>query len=185
MPLKAAEIRASQPRKNAYKMADERGLFLLIQPSGARLWRLKYRFRGYEKKLNLGKYPEIGLAEARERRDEARRLIASGIDPAVARKQAALEAAMSQATTFRVVADEYIEKMAWEGKSASTLVKMRWFNTELPLQRMFRSNRTASDSPWYATVRPHTLKGVPLNSPVMSDQTSNFTPPPRAASSHN
>ncbi|WBX82861.1 tyrosine-type recombinase/integrase [Sphingosinicella microcystinivorans] len=127
MSLKAAEIRASQPRKNAYKMADERGLFLLIQPSGARLWRLKYRFRGYEKKLNLGKYPEIGLAEARERRDEARRLLASGIDPAVARKQAALEAAMSQATTFRVVADEYIEKMACEGKADSTLVKMRWF----------------------------------------------------------
>jgi len=131
MPLKAAEIRASQPRKNAYKMADERGLFLLIQPSGARLWRLKYRFRGYEKKLSLGKYPKIGLAEARERRDEARRLIASGIDPAVARKQAELEAAMSQATTFRVVADEYIEKMACEGKPASTLVKMRWFRDVL------------------------------------------------------
>ncbi|WP_424141354.1 Arm DNA-binding domain-containing protein [Sphingosinicella soli] len=57
MSLKAAEIRASQPRKNAYKMADERGLFLLIQPSGARLWRLKYRFRGYEKNRHSANWP--------------------------------------------------------------------------------------------------------------------------------
>jgi integrase len=127
MTLNIAEIRASQPRATPYKMADERGLFLLVQPSGARLWRLKYRFRGIEKKLALGRYPDISLKEARLKCDEARRMLSEGIDPAAVRKQAALEASLSAASTFATVAEEYIEKMEREEKAAATLKKARWF----------------------------------------------------------
>jgi integrase len=126
MTLNIAEIRASQPRAKPYKLTDEKGLFLLIQPSGARLWRFKFRFRGIEKKMALGQYPEISLKMAREKRDEARRMLADGIDPVASKKQAALEAAISAANTFRTVADEYIEKMEREGKAAATMRKTRF-----------------------------------------------------------
>jgi integrase len=133
MTLNIAEIRASQPRAKPYKLADEKGLFLLIQPSGARLWRLKFRFRGVEKKMALGQYPEISLKTAREKRDEARRLLAEGVDPVASKKQAELEAAIGAANTFRTIADEYIEKMEREGKSPATLRKARWFRDLLEL----------------------------------------------------
>lgn len=127
MALNVAEIRALRPKTTPFKLADERGLFLLVQPSGAKLWRLKYRFRGVEKKLSLGQFPDVTLKEARQRCDDARRMIADGVDPAFARKQAALEAALSTATTFRFVADEYIDKMEREAKALATLTKARWF----------------------------------------------------------
>ncbi len=127
MAIKALEISRLQPRSTAYKVADDHGLYLQVQPSGARLWRLKFRFRGVEKKLALGKYPEVSLKEARVKRDEARRLLANGIDPAAAKRQAAIEASISAATTFKLVADEFIEKMEREGKKAATIKKARWF----------------------------------------------------------
>ena len=82
------------------------------------MWRLKFRFRGVEKKLSLGKYPEISLKDARERRDDARRMLANGVDPAAAKRQAIIEATIGAATTFNRVADEFIEKMEreWEGR---------------------------------------------------------------------
>lgn len=127
MAIKALEISRLQPRTTAYKVADEHGLYLQVQPSGARLWRLKFRFRGIEKKLALGQYPEVSLKEARAKRDEARRLLASGVDPAAAKRHAAIEATISAATTFKLVADEFIEKMEREGKKAVTIKKARWF----------------------------------------------------------
>ena len=78
-------IRNAKPEAKPYKMFAERGLFLLIQPSGGKLWRLKYRHLGKEKKLSLGRYPDVSLKRARERRDEARVLLADGIDPAEAK----------------------------------------------------------------------------------------------------
>lgn len=68
------------------KLSDERGLFLLLTPAGGKLWRLKYRFGGREKLLALGAYPDVSLSQARDRRDEARKLVASGIDPAAQRR---------------------------------------------------------------------------------------------------
>ncbi len=108
-------------------MADGQGLFLLVQPSGARLWRLKYRFRGLEKKLSLGQYPEVSLKEARIRCEEARRQIRDGIDPLAEKQRARIEAALSRQTTFRGVADEYIEKMLVEDRAPATIKKARWF----------------------------------------------------------
>jgi len=79
-------IRSAKPREKPYKLFDERGLFVLITPAGARWWRLKFRVSGKEKLLSLGVYPDVTLKLARERRDELRRQLASGVDPSVKRK---------------------------------------------------------------------------------------------------
>ena len=74
MALKDLEIRAFRPASRIYGRADERGLYVEVTPNGAKHWRLKYRFAGKERRIAFGPYPEVGLAEARQRRDEARRL---------------------------------------------------------------------------------------------------------------
>ena len=120
MPLTDTAVRAAKPGSRALKLTDGDGLHLLIQPTGAKLWRLAYRFGGKQKTLALGAYCSAGskdvivsLALARERRAEARRLIASGIDPSEARK-AEKRAATVDVITFRVVADEWLAKMRRE-----------------------------------------------------------------------
>lgn len=125
--LTTIQINALKPREKPYKVADGKGLYVLVNPNGSLLWRVKFRFHGIEKKMALGRYPDVGLKEARERRDEAREQLESGVDPVAARTQARVEAEIAARTTFRVVADEFIEKMELEGKAASTLKKARWF----------------------------------------------------------
>ncbi len=78
--LSDVKIRNAKPQEKPYKLTDEKGLYVLAHPNGSKYWRLKYRFLGNEKTLALGVYPDVGLKDARERRDEARRLIANGID---------------------------------------------------------------------------------------------------------
>ncbi len=84
--LSDTRVRTAKARERPYKLFDERGLFLLVTPAGGRLWRLRYRMAGVEKLLALGVYPDVPLKRAREKRDEARRLIADGIDPNAQRK---------------------------------------------------------------------------------------------------
>ena len=84
--LSDAKIRAIRPKTKPFKQSDFDGLYLLINPSGSKLWRFKYRWHGKEKLLALGKYPDVSLAQARRLRDEARRQVASGDDPAALRK---------------------------------------------------------------------------------------------------
>ena len=86
MPLTDAAIRNAKLQEKPYKLFDGGGLFVLATPAGGKWWRLKYRFGGKEKQLSLGKYPLVTLDEARARRDEAKRLLANGIDPSDARK---------------------------------------------------------------------------------------------------
>ena len=81
MALTDVTIRNAKPGVKAVKLADGGGMFLLVTPAGGKLWRLKYRIDGREKLLAMGAYPEIGLGEARRRREEARELIALGKDP--------------------------------------------------------------------------------------------------------
>jgi hypothetical protein len=107
-------------------LADEKGLFLLINPSGSKLWRFKYRFAGKEKKLALGAYPAVSLKDARRRSEEARSRVANGNDPAIEKKKAKVAAALSAATTFKAVADEYIDKTEREGRAEATVSKSRW-----------------------------------------------------------
>lgn len=84
--LTDAKIRDALPVERPAKMFDGGGLFLLIPPSGSKWWRLKYRFRRRENQLSLGVYPQVGLTDARERRDAVRKLLADGIDPSEYRK---------------------------------------------------------------------------------------------------
>lgn len=81
MPLSDTAIRAAKAKDKPYKLPDEKGLFLLIQPNGSKYWRQKYRYQGKEKMLAHGVYPDTGLKEARAKRDEARKLLAGGHDP--------------------------------------------------------------------------------------------------------
>lgn len=126
MPLTDTIIRSLTPGPKPIKKADEKGLFLLVQPSGGKLWRLKYRIGGKEKKLGLGRYPDVSLKEARKRRDEARQKLAAGIDPGEEKKASITQASLATASSFGVVANEYLEKVAKEGREAVTIKKSRW-----------------------------------------------------------
>ena len=104
MELTNIAIQAAKPRQKAYKLYDEKGLFLLITPTGAQLWRFKYMFGGREKLLAVGRYPDTSLALARKNRDAARALLAEGIDPNAKRKADRLDLA----NTFEDVAREWL-----------------------------------------------------------------------------
>jgi integrase len=99
-------------------MGDAFGLFVLIQPSGGKLWRFKYRFDGREKKLAIGTYPVIGLAEARRRRDQARELLAAGKDPSRERQREKLRTQVQAGNTFAAIAEEYCDKRSRDGQKA-------------------------------------------------------------------
>ena len=103
--LSDTRVRGAKPRERPYKLFDERGLYLLVTPTGGRLWRLRYRMGGREKLISLGAYPDVPMKRAREKRDEARRLIADDIDPSAERQ--AKRAALLE--TFEGVAKEWLE----------------------------------------------------------------------------
>ena len=103
-------IRNAKARGKPYKLADEGGVYLLIKPDGARYWRLKYRFAGKEKLLALGVFDEVTLAEARDRRDGAKKLLRDGVDPAADRKARKLQDKHAAANSFRAVADEWMSR---------------------------------------------------------------------------
>lgn len=127
MALTDTAIRNAKPTGKPYKVADSQGLYLLVNPRGSKLWRVKYRMNGVERKLALGSYPEITLAEARAARDAARRQLAHAVDPNVAKRQARIEASIRASNSFATVAEELIEKKTREGLAEPTLEKMRWF----------------------------------------------------------
>lgn len=131
MALTDIDIRNAKPREKPYKMGDSLGLFLLIAPSGGKLWKLKFRFDGKEKKLSLGSYPEVSLAEAREKRANARKALAAGADPALEKRLAKLRRREDTANTFSVIAREFFEKRATDGDKAwspATLQKNEWLH---------------------------------------------------------
>lgn len=126
MALSDAAIRAAKPADTQFKLYDEGGLFLIVKPSGGKLWRLKYRYLGKEQQLSVGRYPEVGLKEARERRDEARRQFASGKNPSLEKKRATVAASVGATNTFAAVAEELIAKREREGLKDVTTEKARW-----------------------------------------------------------
>lgn len=131
MALKDVEIRALKPRDRIYKCTDSRGLYIEVHPSGSKLWRYKYSRLGKEKRIALGRYPEVGLAEARRKRDEARHSLADGIDPLAERKREKLLAVFNGANTFGDVAKEFIDKMVAEGRADTTTGKANWLLEQL------------------------------------------------------
>ncbi len=127
MPLSDLTIKAAKPDpKKDYKLTDGGGLSLIISKSGSKLWRFRYRFVGSEKMLSLGTYPQVTLREARDRRDEAKKLVASGLDPSLDRKRQAVAASIQANNTFKGGAREYIEKLEAEGMAAATQKKTYW-----------------------------------------------------------
>ena len=110
MLLTDTAVRNAKPGAKPAKMFDERGLFLLVTPTGGKWWRLRYRFDGKEKLLSLGVYPDVGLKVARARRDEARKLVADGIDPGEHRKATKAAKGDRAANSFEVVGREWFAK---------------------------------------------------------------------------
>ena len=109
MPLTDTKVRSLKGKDVQYKVSDGEGLYLLVPPTGARLWRFAYRFSGKQKSLALGKYPETSLRDARARRDDAKTLLLSGKDPAIARKLAKREKTIAEGNTFEAIANEWFE----------------------------------------------------------------------------
>ena len=126
MALTATAINAAKPKAKAYKLADGLGLYLLIAPTGGRLWRMNYRFLGQQKTLSFGSYPDVSLAKAREKRSAAREALAEGLDPSEVRKEEARDAKARSEETFKAIADEWLERLEIEGRATKTLQKMRW-----------------------------------------------------------
>jgi integrase len=108
MPLTDARLRNAKPLAKPYKFADGGGMYLLITPDGARYWRLDYRFAGKRRTLALGVYPALTLSNARVRREEARALLANGVDPSAAKKASKRAQKLAGETTFEAIAREWL-----------------------------------------------------------------------------
>lgn len=107
MALTDVAIKKLKAEGKPIKVADERGLFLLIKPTGAKLWRWKYRFQGKEKLMAIGGYPDVSLAQARDKRDEGRRLLAAGSDPMAQRREARVAMQIAMEDSFEAVARKW------------------------------------------------------------------------------
>lgn len=130
MALSDTAIRNAKPGVKPVRMFDGGGLYLEVTPAGGKLWRLKYRFDGKEKRLALGQYPETGLKDARERREAARKLLANGIDPSAHRKSAEADKARMAANSFEAVALEWhaMKSKKWAKVTADkALVHLRTY----------------------------------------------------------
>jgi integrase len=135
MALTDVAIRKSKPAEKSYKLTDGGGLHLVVTPSGGKLWRLKYRHLGAEKLLSIGPYPTVSLAEARDRREEAKKQILALQDPAQAKKDAKRAVIEAAAQTFGLIAEEHLARLGGKGRAAVTVKKNRWllFDIAAPL----------------------------------------------------
>jgi len=126
MTLTDAKIRNLKPREKPFKTADFYGLYVLTNPSGSKLWRLKYRLMGKERLLAIGAYPAISLLQARKVRDDARAHIAQGYDPNEAKRDKQMLAHQINECSFAKVSENYVAKITKEGRAEATLVKIDW-----------------------------------------------------------
>ncbi len=129
MPLTDLKVKNAKPGPKAIKLSDGEGLQLLVTPAGGKSWKLAYRFDGRQKELTIGPYPVIGLQEARQRRDEAKRQLVDGLDPSEQKRVQKVLRADTMAVTFQLVAAELLEKKRREGKAAQTLAKTAWLHS--------------------------------------------------------
>jgi hypothetical protein len=124
--LSDTKIRNLKPKPRPYKVADAGGLYIFVQPSGSKLWRLKYRFRGRERTMSYGPYPLVSLKEAREKRERDKRLILEGQDPNVRKQLQKRAALVDEGDTFAAFAAALLDKNQREGKANQTLKKKAW-----------------------------------------------------------
>ena len=124
-------IDGARPKAKPYKLSDGSGLHLLVEPNGSKLWRFRYQFDRKEKMMSLGSFPEVSLATARTKRDEARKLVATGTDPSLQKQIAKAAASLEAKNTFGAVAEDYLKELQEKGSAASTMSKNRWLLQEL------------------------------------------------------
>lgn len=125
MPLSDVAIRNLKPAEKTYKVSDSGGLYIEVAPSGGKWWRLKYRFGGKEKRISLGVYPDVGLKDARDRRDAARKLLADNIDPGERRKQEKEAIAVKALNSFEAVTRDWFSKRVhfWAKSHADKIIR--------------------------------------------------------------
>jgi integrase len=125
VPLSDHKIRKARPQQKPFPLFDGGGLFVLVTPTGGKLWRFKYRFAGKNKLLSFGSYPEVSMSAARKKREEARTLLAEGADPGQVRKAQKAAGVAATESAFEVVAREWHEKFydRWTPGHAATLMK--------------------------------------------------------------
>lgn len=125
MALTARQVETARPKEKDYKLSDERGLYLLVKTTGARYWRLKYRIAGKEKKLALGVYPDVSLAEARIKRDDARKIISEGGEPGEKKRKEKLTQKISATNTFHALATEWHQhkSLSWSESYARSVLE--------------------------------------------------------------
>ena len=125
MPLSDLAIRNAKPKTKAYKITDGGGLFLWIQPNGGKWWRYRYRFAGKQKLLALGTYPDVSLAEARDRHAEARKTLSANIDPNEAKKEEKRTVLLNSENSFESVARDWhtTKSHNWEPRYAGFIIK--------------------------------------------------------------
>lgn len=128
MPLTDTAVRSAKPRDRAYKLSDERGLHLHVTAQGSKLWRWAYRFDGKQKLMALGQYPDVSLAQAREARDGARKLLASGTDPMAQRKADKVARRLAVESSFAAVARTWWE--SWKSARSASHVEYVWRRLE-------------------------------------------------------
>ncbi|ACD96818.1 tyrosine-type recombinase/integrase [Trichlorobacter lovleyi] len=132
-PLADIQVNKAKKKEKDYKLSDGGGLHLLVTKTGGKLWRMQYRFDGKQKMLSFGAYPAISLADARQRREDARKLLANGQDPAAVKKAVQEAAVVAAASTFAIVAGEWFQKRKPEWvDSHAVSVKGRLDNYILP-----------------------------------------------------
>ncbi|MBX3563607.1 MAG: DUF4102 domain-containing protein [Sphingomonas sp.] len=144
MALTHIQITHAKPSAKPYKLTDSDALYLVVQPSGAKLWRMNYRYLDRQKTLHLGGWPDVSLAAARAKRDEARTQIAAGLDPATEKRVARIAKKIAADNTFKTVAEEWVTKTEREGRAPVTLEKIRWL---LGMEQR-RRNTAARSLPW-------------------------------------
>jgi integrase len=120
------KIAAAKPSARPYNLSDSQGLHLCVKPNGSKLWRMSYRYCGRQKTLHFGAWPDVGISDARQGRDEARKQLAAGLDPAVTKRVAALARKVAADNTFKTIAEEWVAKNEREGRAPITLDKIRW-----------------------------------------------------------
>lgn len=131
MPLSDFACKNAKPKDRPYRLADGDGLYLLVQKGGSKLWQLRYRHLEKENILSFGKYPLVSLLDARERRDDAKRLLIAGINPSTKRKEEKVAALTEARTTFGLIAEDYVKRMEDRVAAASTVTKTKWLLEDL------------------------------------------------------
>ncbi len=126
MPLNDRQINSLKAAEKALKLSDGGGLYIHLTPQGTKLWRMAYRFNGSQKLLSFGAYPAIGLSAARQKRDAAKKLLASHVDPAFQSKQDKIARQAAVQNNFATVSDNFLTKNEREGKADATITKKRW-----------------------------------------------------------